>query len=145
MQETYNIGVSKDKKAYRFFSEGPNGSIEKRVYFQSLPVPNRYNLALCDIIYGKENYENITGNKDLDMVFGTIAAIVQHFINSFPNAEVYLTGNTKAKTRLYQIKVANNLEEIQTDFEVYGCKVDAGPFTSFRKGENYTGILVKRK
>ncbi len=40
---------------------------------------------------------------------------------------------------------SNELEEISKDYNVYGLKEENGDFFSFKKGENYVGILVSHK
>lgn len=44
----------------------------------------------------------------------------------------------------YRMGITNNLEEIKTDFYVYGLK-DDNTFESFVPGEDYLGFLVTRK
>ena len=116
----------------------------KRVLFEEIDT-NRYNLALSDFINGEDNYENITDNKDLELVLGTIGAIVLDFTETYPQNEVLITGNTAVKRRMYRMQVSNNLEEIQKIFNVFGAKEETDEFEEFKKGENYLSILVSRK
>ena len=51
--------------------------------------------------------------------------------------------STKARTRLYQMGISNNLEAIEKDFTVYGLK--AKKWESFNKKATYEAFLVKRK
>ena len=65
------------------------------------------------------------------------------FTNKFPDAIIYTEGSTPARTRLYQMGIASNLEEISKDFEIEGYIHDA--WEPFQKGHNYEAFLARRK
>ncbi len=64
-------------------------------------------------------------------------------METYPNAMVFATGSTKARTRLYRIGISNNLAEIQKDFDVYGL-VDNG-WQQFDKKTEFRAFLVTKK
>ncbi len=146
-QNSYEVKVSQDRQQYWFVSSGKNGDITKVVTMQTMKRAGRFNLALADEINGKLDYKSKTDNGDLDYVFATISEIVIYFTKFFPASEIFITGNTPVKTRLYQMKVSNNLEWINNEFEVFGMTDESGngDFTPFKMGINYKGILVTRK
>lgn len=76
-------------------------------------------------------------------VLATVAATVLDFTDSYPNALIYATGSTPARTRLYRIGIANNLNEIKGKFVVLGYANDQ--WSQFQKGVDYQAFLVKRK
>ena len=135
---------SADKHMYWFLSSGINGNVLKVVTIDEMEIENRFNIGLADFINEDLNYSHISGNNDLDIILGTIVKIALDFTSTFASCELFVTGNTPAKTRLYQIKVSNNLSAIKELFEVAGMNED-GNFVSFVKGEKYHGILLIKK
>ena len=91
------------------------------------------------------SYDNITDNKDLAKLFNSIGAIVNHFTKQYPSVQVFVKGNNPVKTRLYQMKISENLNEISKEFNVKGSKSATGNFTQFKKGENYFAFLFSRR
>ena len=60
----------------------------------------------------------------------------------FPDAIVVATGSTPARTRLYQMGIANNIETIKQDFTVWGLKKES--WEIFRKDVSYDAFLVQK-
>jgi len=87
----YPIKADDEKFLYEFFSEGPKGSIKKKVIYSQIEE-TLFNLAFGD------------WNEQLN--------------KKFPQAEIFTEGSTPARTRLYQMAIGDNLEEIGEDFEV---------------------------
>lgn len=141
----YTFTASKSGYLYWFTSIGPKGSILKIVTLQPTKKFDRFNLAMGDEIDGNVDYYHITNNNDRDKIFSTIAEIVRAFLNRFPRNEIFITGNTPARIRLYQSQVSNNLQLIIREFKVYGQKQFDGRFKKFQQGERYTGILISNK
>ena len=77
-------------------------------------------------------------------LFTRAAPSVYAFSGRYPHAWIFATGGTEVWTRLYQIGITNNLEELKEDFYVYGMNVDES-FEEFIIGEDYLGFLVTRK
>jgi hypothetical protein len=141
----YRVIEHQSGYVYSFTSVGPKGSILKIVTLQRMTIVGFFNLAMGDEINGQVDYYNVTNNKDMDKVFATIAEIARIFLTRFPRNKIFFSGNTLAKTRLYQLQVSNNLELITRIFNVYGQKHINGRFSKFNKGEKYVGILVSNK
>ncbi len=143
--ERYELSVGSKLMAYKFVSKGPKGQITKLVRYTETNLENMYNLGFGD--YNKEtdniDDEVITNNGDSQKVLNTVAATVRAFSAKYPDAKIFATGSTIARTRLYRIGITNNLSEIQKDFKVYGLKNDT--WHKFKKGENYEAFLVERK
>jgi hypothetical protein len=141
----YEVNVSPDGHVFWFVSTGPNGSITKVVTMQPMERVGRYNMAMADVINGELDYDNLTNNNDMDRIFGAIAVIVRRFTNRYPASQINIKGSNPARTRLYRMKISNNLERITAEFNVYGAIDNRLKFKHFRKGENYVAILVSRK
>ena len=143
----YEIEFTTDRSCYWFTSKNVlgEGSVIKIVRMQPTAIHGIYNLALGDIIQGVENYDNITNNGDLKIVFGTIANIVIDFTTKYPKAQIVVKSDNPIRQRLYRMNVSNNLEKINKYFNVYGTSNENIQYTKFEKGKNYISILVSRK
>lgn len=141
----YEYATEGDYKLFKFTSEGPKGSITKLVVYTETNKENVYNLAFGD--YDEETGEvddkSITDNRDSRKVLATVASTLYVFTEKNTDAWVYATGSNNARTRLYQIGITVNLEEISVDFEVFGLKENV--WYEFEKGENYEAFLAKRR
>jgi len=138
--------VSGDKLlTYEFISEGQNGLIHKLVQFKQTNLKNLYNLAFGDKDHNTGEIDDtvISNNGDSEKVLTTVIATIYAFTDKYPNAVIYATGSTKARTRLYRIGIAKYFSEVIKDFEVLGERKD--DWETFRKNIEYEGFLVKRK
>lgn len=140
----YPVEADYDLQYYQFLSEGSIGRIRKVVLYESLGH-NYFNLAFGD---WNEELRKIddsrrTNNGDRDKVLATVAFTALDFTNQFPNARIAIEGSTPARTRLYQMGIANNLLEINENFDIYG--LFDGQMEPFQRGRNYEAFLIKRK
>ena len=102
-----------------------------------------YNLALGDLgPDGELDDQPVTNNGDTQRVLLTVAAAVYTFTEQYPKLVVLVEGGTPARTRLYQMGIANNFDEIQQSFEVYGLVENQ--WQVFQKGVTYAAFLVRR-
>ena len=135
-----------DFKEYAFDSIGPNGKIRKIVRFQKLQDnPMIYNLAFGDLnpITGKVSDLTTSDNKDRDIVLATVANTVIDFSDHYGNHFIYAAGSTPARTRLYQIGLNRILDEIRTNFDIYGIVNEE--IYPMQMNVNYEAFLIKRK
>ncbi|MEO6252788.1 MAG: hypothetical protein ABIO79_05760 [Ferruginibacter sp.] len=107
-----------DRSQYWFETTGKN-VVQKAALFDEMEVKRRYNLSLADIINGELDFDNRTANNDIKLLFDTIASIVIDYSEEYPNREIYLTGSTATRTRLYQIKITENLDDITELFNLF--------------------------
>lgn len=87
--------------------------------------------------------EIVTNNGDSVKVLATVASTVYAFTDKFPEAMIFATGTTKARTRLYRMGISNHLSTIKLDFEVFGLIDDK--WLPFLKEVEFEAFLVKRK
>ena len=144
-KEQYELRAESDAMSYQFTSIGPKGEIPKLIIYSKTPVKNLYNLAFGDkdLNTGEIDDLVITDNKDSQKVLATVASTVYAFTNKYPRAFIGATGSTKARTRLYQMGISNNLEKITADFNVFGRK--EGIWQPFEKNIAYDAFLIRRK
>jgi hypothetical protein len=141
----YPLSADESYKVFQFISIGKKGRIFKIVKFEETEVGNVYNLGFGDLDVQTGDISDIivSDNGDSEVVLSTVAACVRCFIDQYPNSEVYATGSTSSRTRLYRMGIAKHLEEIQEDFEIFGL-ID-NEFRKFERGKNYQGFLVRRR
>jgi hypothetical protein len=143
--DQYPFVHSSDFLEYQFYSEGPKGKIEKRILFEQVSnKPKVYNLAFGDLdpATGKISDIDITDNKDMDKILSTVASSVIAFTINHPGTMVVAQGSTASRTRLYQMRVAANLKDIQLLFRVYGLFNEK--WELFVKNKPYKAFLVER-
>lgn len=130
---------------YEFISEGPKGRIRKIVEYTPTTIENVYNLAFGDYddTIGGINDKIITNNGDSQKILATVASTVYAFTGKYPEAEIYATGSTAARTRLYRMGLTNNLTEISKDFFVFGLRDKL--WEQFWVGEDYEAFFVTGK
>lgn len=75
-------------------------------------------------------------------MLATVAATLYAFIDTHPGATVIATGSTEARTRLYRMGIANNLEQTERDFEILGLNADI-EWEPFRRNVTYGAFLVR--
>jgi len=73
----------------------------------------------------------------------TVVATVCAFTDKYPDAWIYATGSTKARTRLYRMGIAKFISEVEADFEVLGERND--DWEPFVSDVDYEGFLVRRR
>ena len=73
----------------------------------------------------------------------TVVATIYAFTDKYPDAWIYATGSTKARTRLYRMGITKYLSEAIKDFEILGERHD--DWETFRRNVDYDGFFVKRK
>jgi hypothetical protein len=147
-QKKYKISASDTYLDFEFDSEGPKGKIKKIVRYspQNANGITYFNLGFGDLNLktGKIDDLIISDNQDREKILATVAATVLEFTQHFPDVMIYAKGSTPSRTRLYQIGISANWEEIEPLLYVYGFEEDMG-WRPFRKNVNYRAFLVKRK
>jgi hypothetical protein len=140
----YPIVACDNPYMYEFCSEGPMGSIKKVILYQRI-YSNLFNLGFGDWNeeLGKVDDSSRSNNNDREKVLATVAYTALDFTGQEPGAQIFVEGSTPARTRLYQMGIANNLLEISIYFLVYGFI--NGRWEKFRRGRNYEAFLIHRK
>ena len=140
----YPIVMSDDACLYIFFSEGPRGKIKKGVQYSRIGK-NLFNLSFGDWTEGLEELDDSSrsNNGDRDKVLVTVAYTAMSFTQAFPDAQIFITGSTAARTRLYQMGIAANLQEIRQNFEIQAFANEV--WEPFLVERNYEAFLFTRK
>ena len=145
--DRYQFQTNASYLDFEFESDGPNGKIKKVVRFspQNANGVTYFNLGFGDLnpITGAVDDLSKSNNNDRDKILATIASIVLEFTAHFPDVMVYAQGSTSSRTRLYQMGIAANWNEIVPIMHVYGYRDNT--WQRFEKQVNYEAFLVMRK
>lgn len=133
--------------AFEFESEGRNGKIRKQVQYTLIDDNGvvYFNLGFGDLNEQTGDIDDlsISDNQDREKILATVAATVLEFTSYFPKAIVYAKGSTSARTRLYRMGIAKNLEKINKTLRVFG-RLNS-QWHEFKKDTNYEAFMVFRR
>ena len=143
--EHYALKAGGNLTTFEFISEGPNGSIPKIIQFSSSNVEELYNLAFGDRHpgTGKIDDKAVSNNYDSHRILATVVAAVYVFTKIHPDAWIYATGSTPARSRLYRMGISRYLDEGRKDFVIYGQLCNR--WETFEKSKDYEAFVAKRK
>lgn len=142
----YLLTGDEEFPVYYFFSEGSRGSIKKAVFFQLIDVGQKlYNLAFGDWDDFTNSLDDQvrSDNRDTQKVLNTVAIAVIDFMSKNSEAKLIAKGSTESRTRLYQMNILRNLQDISKDYDVQGFK--NGHWEPFKNGINYGAFLLTRR
>lgn len=143
--EKYNLESDRKLHLFEFTSIGSRGRIKKLVEYTETNFENIYNLGFGDKNESTGEIDDIiiTNNGDSKKVLATVAATIYAFTDKYPEALIYIEGNSIARMRLYRIGITNNLAEINRDFNIYGLRENI--WHDFKNGVWYEAFLIERK
>jgi hypothetical protein len=132
---------SVDDITFQFASVGPNGRIQKAVLFTETQLPGIWNLGFGDVdpLTGEISDMARSNNNDMKTVLVTVARTVLVFFATHPDAAVFLTGSTPARTRLYQREINIYFDEISPLFHIRGLR--EGQLESYSPDAGYDAFL----
>jgi hypothetical protein len=143
-KDKYQLEVDINKLIFEFYSEGPKGKILKIIEYQ--PIGGRfYNLAFGDSVDESKDFDDFvrTNNQDTEKVLATVASTLFVFFENHEGTIVIAEGSTHARTRLYRRYLAIFLEQIETEFDLFGEL--NGKTERFQKGIDYQFFLISKK
>jgi len=140
----YQLKSSEKLWTFEFISEGSRGKISKIIQYTPTNLKDVYNLAFGDKDKNTGQIDDmiISNNGDSEKVLATVIASVYAFTDKYPDAYIYATGSTSARTRLYRMGISKYLDEVLNDFEIYGEVKDG--WVQYEKDVDYLSFLVKR-
>ena len=141
----YPLASSDKLLTFEFISEGPKGLIHKLVRYQLTNLKDVYNLAFGDKDHSTGDIDDtaISNNSDSEKVLTTVVATIYAFTDKYPETWIYVTGSTKARTRLYRMGITKFIDEVTIDFEILGERNE--DWEMFRKNIEYEGFLIRRR
>jgi hypothetical protein len=141
----YELKAEKSLMVFEFISEGPKGEISKLIKYSETNLKGLYNLAFGDKneTTGEIDDKVVSDNKDSEKVLATVVSSVYAFYDKHPDAYVFATGSTSARTRLYRIGITKYYDEVKKDFDIYRLKENE--WQPFKKGIEYDAFLIELK
>ena len=143
--DRYELKSDDPLSTFGFFSEGSKGKMDKVIQFTPVNQHGLYNLGFGDkdSKTGEIDDRAITDNGDSEKVLATVVAAVYAFCDERPDAWIYATGSTAARTQLYRMGINKYFEAVAQDFEIYGQTESEWEF--YEKGKDYQAFVVRRK
>lgn len=147
MKEAYPYDQTKINH-YFFVSEGKR-QIFKQVAFTPIGVGRIVNMGFGDVQpTGAVDDKINSNNGDMVRVLATLVQILLDYTSKFPDAEVYFSGSTDERTRLYARIVRTYHKTFSKNFRISvlvgeGAGLIEIPFESLDIRE-YFGFLIKR-
>lgn len=143
--DSYELIAADNSTTFEFLSQGLKGNINKIIQFQEIEFPNLYNLAFGDLDQstGQFNDMVVTNNGDSAKVLATVVAAIYTFTKHFPEAWIYATGSTSARTRLYRMGINRYFDVAENDFYIMGKYQNA--WERYEKDKDYHSFAVHRK
>lgn len=141
----YSLQALADGHTFEFDSTGPRGALRKLIQFTPTEVEEVDNLAFGDLdqVTGELVDTVVSANHDPEKVLATVAAAVLVFLDQQPEAWVFATGSSTARTRLYRMGLNRYQPLIAAYLEVYGVR--DGDLLPFEPGGVYEAFLVRRR
>jgi len=145
--DKYQLKAEQDLTVFEFISEGTKGRIPKLIVYTETNLKGFYNLAFGDKdeITGGINDQIVTNNGDTEKVLATVFGSVFAFTDKYPEAWVYATGSSKARTRLYRMGINKYFEELESVFHVFGEHGENWVEFGKEIEIEFDGYAVKRK
>lgn len=143
--DRYELKSDDKLTTFGFLSEGPKGKIEKVIQFSLVNQHDLYNLSLGDknSLTGDIDDMIVTDNGDSEKVLATVVAAIYAFCDKLPEAWIYATGSTTARTRLYRIGINKYYDVVENDFEIFGQTQNE--WERYQKGKDYEAFVIQRK
>jgi len=143
--DRYELKAGRSLTTFEFLSEGRKGKIIKVVQFQKMNIPNLYNLGFGDKspATGEVDDMAVTDNGDSGKVLATVVAAIYAFADKYPDAWIYATGSTEARTRLYRMGINKYFDIVQADFDIMGEYQNEWEW--YEKGKDYQAFAAHRK
>ncbi len=114
------------------------------IEFQETTDSGVFNLAFGDKTHSGDIYDlSVSSNGDTEKILSTVGAALYSFSENYPGVIVYVSGNTKARTRLYRMGISKFIDQIKQGFYLYGQS--GNDFILFKIGVDYDGFLAHRK
>lgn len=146
-KEQYLLTTNSNHMVFEFESIGPRGRIKKGVSYTPRYENGIlfYNLGFGDLNEQTGELDDLakSNNLDREKVLTTVAATVLEFTEHFPNVAVYAEGSDRIRTRLYQMAITANFEDIDQILFVYGRLNKK--WYPFERNVNYNAFAVLRK
>jgi hypothetical protein len=134
---------------YTFTSIGKR-RIQKEVVFTPTRIPNVFNMGFGDILPdGTIDDKANSNNGDIREILATLVDILVDFTSGLPKAEVFFSGSTNERTRLYTRILRTYYTVFSKDFVINALIQQGDEYMeiSFEPGSTHTfvGFFIRKK
>jgi hypothetical protein len=129
---------------FTFVSKGKMGQLTKAVVFQEINE-KLFNLVLLDRDEENNTWsDNTTSNNgDMPKVMVTVSQIIMLFLESLPEAKIYIEANSKSRNSLYHRILRNYQSEFELELAIEAsCD---GIIEKFESGKQYDYFYICKK
>ena len=85
----------------------------------------------------------VSNNNDMEKVLSTVVQTLPISFTEFQGSQIFFSGSTPARTRLYRIVIAKYYHEFERDYLIFGFLNREAEH--FQKGKNYEAFLILKK
>lgn len=137
-----NLPDSSDRIFY--FSGSRDNAIDKVLLFKCLDDSGIYEIVLGNLrTDGSIDVDGTGDHADAATVLSTVAKIIAFFLSDHPEAEIFIVGTTPARTRLYQMAIVRELDDLGQYFDI--CGYTGGDEEIFQSGRTYQSFTISLK
>ena len=136
--------------AFTFTSVGPKGTFTVFAGFhKNRPGSSNYTFGFGEMTIDANGNIHVDdqvmlNNGDADKIFNTVGNQIYLFLKRNPDAKVYISGSTPARTRIYRQLISRNFDEISRHLKVFGL-MPKNQISEFTKNTTlpYTEFLIQ--
>ncbi|MCF0061197.1 hypothetical protein MUK70_18315 [Dyadobacter chenwenxiniae] len=139
----YEFRVLDEACRFDFLSIGKR-NIPKTVIYYKSDNPAVFSLTLASIKSdGNLDFQTTSNNGDMKIILATVVQTLKIFLAAYPKAVVVFTGNSPSRTRLYNIIISREIEQVKDYLEVMGFAENYVEL--FVPNRRYEGFIVSLK
>ncbi|MGN7890363.1 DUF6934 family protein [Dyadobacter sp. 22481] len=142
-EKFYPFEASEDYLFFWFESQSEQRKIVKMVELTKV-TENIYNLAFGDVDEtGVLDDLVVSNNGDMRKTLATVVQVIVTFFGAYPDKQLYFTGSSPARTRLYRAILSREAENWNEVFDITG--ILGGETFPFQNSIAYEGFMISRK
>ncbi|MCF0051753.1 hypothetical protein LXM25_16930 [Dyadobacter sp. LJ53] len=139
----YQLTVLNEAFRFDFMSVGRN-QIPKTITFYKTDDPRLFTLTLATVRPdGSLDTKTVSNNGDMEKILVTVYKAIDIFLSNRSSVIVGFSGNTDARTRLYQIAIAKHFFYLSEHFNIWG--LTNNDIESFCINRKYLGFFISLK
>jgi hypothetical protein len=139
----YEFQILEAARRFEFESVGSR-RIQKCILFQRTTIPDFFTLAMGDLqTDGVLDVDSVSNNGDRDRILATVVQATLVFFREYPAARIGFTGSTPARTRLYQIVIAQERVHLLEHFIIWG--LTQNKLELFEPNRAYEALVIYRR
>lgn len=126
-QKGFDFRYSSDYKVFLFIDSGKKGDFETAIAYSPLEDnPDTFNLALVAKNSKTDQWDDqfYTENDNAVKVFRTVAATLELFYESYPQAKISFTGSDKVRTQIYTKILSARFKAISEFYIIEAARID---------------------